>query len=78
MVGELTIENITLEVYCFSTDETLYCGPIPSEPFDTPWAEWMTEPADDPYIGEDGRLYYEGDGRWTLRVYVTKPYKHEE
>ena len=70
MIRELTVKNILLEVLDYDSGETLYTGPIPAEPFDTPWARYMTVPADDPYINEDGRLYYVGEGQWTLAVYV--------
>lgn len=68
-------DNLTLVVRRESdvlTSETVYEGPIPTGKVE--WERpWGRNP--DPEYGEDGRLYYVGDGKWELVIWTAEPWE---
>lgn len=56
-------------------DEVMYAGRVPSGKAD--WEKkWTRNP--DPEYGEDGRLYYVGDGKWELVIWTAEKISDEE
>lgn len=67
-------DNLTLEVVREQgfDDEVVYEGQIPTgkAEWERPWGR-----NPDPEYGEDGRLYYEGNGKWTLVMWTREPWE---
>ncbi len=58
--------------WVYPDEQVIYNGPIPIGK--TEWEpEW--EPDPDPEYGEDGRLFYVGEGEWTLVIWTKESIK---